>query len=75
MKKIQIEIQYEAPNKWSAWANLGSEDEPEPYAAFADSLAELRDLVSEFSAGALYSSRYSFVETLSPSALEALEKR
>ena len=68
---VALDIQFESPNKWSGWADLGSEQSPEPYAVFAESLEELRDLANEFAAGAIYSSEFRFEEFLSISALQA----
>ncbi len=47
MRKIELEIVFEAPKHWSGRAFLGTKNDPQPYRVFADSLEELRELVQE----------------------------
>ncbi len=62
MKKIELEIVFEAPKYWSGHALLGTKQNPEPYMVFADSLEELRELVQEGINGGLGIDGIEFVE-------------
>ena len=75
MKKIELEIVFEAPKYWSGRALLGTEQNPEPYMVFADSLEELRELVQEGINGGLGIDGIEFVEVFAHqnnSAIKAL---
>ena len=45
MTQFKLEIFEDESGSWTGSANLGSENEPEPYRVFAYSLEELRELV------------------------------
>ena len=62
MRKIELEIVFEAPKYWSGRALLGTTQDPEPYMVFADSLEELRELVQEGVDGGLGIDGIEFVE-------------
>ena len=62
MRKIELEIVFEAPKYWSGRAFLGTKQDPQPYRVFADSLAELRELVQEGIDGGLGIDGIEFVE-------------
>ena len=62
MRKIELEIVFEAPKYWSGRAILGTKQDPQPYMVFADSLVELRELVQEGVNGDLGIAEISFEE-------------
>ena len=62
MRKIELEIVFEAPKYWSGRAFLGTKQDPQPYMVFADSLEELRELVQEGVNGDLGIAEISFEE-------------